>query len=65
METTKKQLTVEERQANVDRLIKRWKEEGKRTKIESEAFRKTSQYLNAIEDLKNRNEERGTPIVKI
>ena len=34
METTKKQLTVEERQANVDRLIKRWKEEGKRPKIE-------------------------------
>ena len=37
----RKILTPEERQANVDRFIKRWKEEKDKSQREAEAYAKT------------------------
>ena len=65
METINKELTLEERQANMHRFIKRWKEERAKAEIESEAFRKTGVYQLAVAQLKKRNAERGTPKVAL
>lgn len=65
METNQKPLTPEERQANIDRFIKRWKEERAKADAEAEEFRKTKEYQFALEQLKKRNAERGTPKINI
>ena len=65
METINKALTPEERQDNIHRFIKRWKEERAKSEIESETFRKTGAYQLAVAQLKKRNAERGTPKVAL
>ena len=61
MKTPQEELTREERQANIDRFIKRWKEERIKVEIEAEELRKTTEYQLANQQLKKRNAERGTP----
>ena len=52
----KKQLTTEERQANVDRFIKRWKEGREESRRETEEFVKSE----AFQEMKKRlNEKNG------
>ena len=52
----KKQLTTEERQANVDRFIKRWKESREESRRETEEFVKSG----AFQEMKKRlNEKNG------
>lgn len=65
MKTPQEELTREERQANIDRFIKRWKEERIKVEIEAEELRKTTEYQLANQQLKKRNAERGTPKINI
>jgi hypothetical protein len=65
METTQTPLTPAQRQANIDRFIKRWKEERAKVEEEAEALRNTQEYQFAIQQLKKRNAERGTPKVTV
>ena len=65
MKTPQDELTREERQANIDRFIKRWKEERIKVEIEAEELRKTTEYQLANQQLKKRNAERGTPKINI
>jgi phosphoglycolate phosphatase-like HAD superfamily hydrolase len=55
----KKILTPEERQANVDRFIKRWKEEKEKSQREAEAFAKTPEFKEILKELKEKNAKRG------
>jgi hypothetical protein len=66
METLeKKQLTPEERQANVDRFIKRWKESREESRRETEKFVKSPEFQEMKKRLKEKNERRGfvTPTI--
>ena len=54
-----KQLTPEERQANVNRLIARWKERKKQNEQEAIEFAKTPEYQAALEELRKRRTEHG------
>ncbi len=65
MKTPQQELTREERQANIDRFIKRWKEERIKVEAEAEELRKTIEYQLANQQLKKRNAERGTPKINI
>jgi hypothetical protein len=59
METTKRQLSPEERQANIDRFIKRWKEEKLKDQIEFEERIKAPEYQEMLKKLREKNAERG------
>jgi hypothetical protein len=60
METVEKKiLTLEERQANIDRFIKRWKEEKEKSQREAEAFAKTPEFKEILKVLKEKNAKRG------
>lgn len=60
METVEKKiLTPEERQANVDRFIKRWKEEKEKSQREAEAYAKTPEFKETLKRLKEANAKRG------
>ena len=55
----RKILTPEERQANVDRFIKRWKEEKDKSQREAEAYAKTPEFKETLKRLKKANAKRG------
>jgi hypothetical protein len=60
METVaKKILTPEERQANVDKFIKRWKEEKIKDEQEAKERFKTPEYQAMLKELRKRNAEKG------
>jgi hypothetical protein len=60
METLERKiLTPEERQANVDRFIKRWKEEKAKTEQEAKERFKTPEYQAMLKELRKRNAEKG------
>jgi acyl-ACP thioesterase len=60
METLERKiLTPEERQANVDRFIKRWKEEKIKDEQEAKERFKTPEYQAMLKELRKRNAERG------
>ena len=61
----RKQLTPEERQANVDRFIKRWKESKEESRKETEKFVKSIEFQEMKKRLKEKNERRGfvTPTI--
>jgi hypothetical protein len=60
METLeRKQLTPEERQANIDRIIKRWKESREESRRETEQRVKTPEYQEILKRLREKNAERG------
>ncbi len=59
MEVTKQQLTPQERQANIDRFIKRWKEEKIKGEVEATERFKTPEYQKALKNLIKQNAERG------
>lgn len=60
METVEKKiLTPEERQANVDKFIKRWKEEKKKSQREAEAYAQTPEFKETLKRLKKANAKRG------
>ena len=61
----KKQLTPEERQANVDRFIKRWKESKEESRKETEKFVKSIEFQEMKKRLKEKNERRGFVTPKI
>ena len=59
METINKELTPEERQANIHRFIKRWKEERAKSDEEFENRVKTPEYQAMLKELREKNAERG------
>ncbi len=60
METLERKiLTPEERQANVDRFIKRWKEEKAKSQREAEAYAQTPEFKATLKKLKIANAKRG------
>ena len=59
METINKELTLEERQANIHRFIKRWKEERVKSDEEFENRVKTPEYQAMLKELREKNAERG------
>lgn len=59
METVKKELTKEERQANIDRLIARWKASREESRREAEEFVKTPRFKEILEELREKNAKRG------
>ena len=61
----KKILTPEERQANVDRFIKRWKEEKVKDEHEARERFKTPEYQAMLKELRKRNAEKGIIIPEI
>ena len=66
METLEKKiLTPEERQANVDRFIKRWKEEKVKDEQEAKERFKTPEYQAILKKLREKNAERGIIIPEI
>lgn len=58
-------LTPEERQANIDRLIEGWKERKKQIEIDSVARFHSPEYQQALAELDKRHAERGTRVVKV
>jgi acyl-ACP thioesterase len=66
METIEKKiLTPEERQANVDRFIKRWKEEKIKDEQEAKERFKTPEYQAILKRLREKNAERGIIIPEV
>lgn len=59
METTQTPLTPAQRQANIDRFIKRWKEERAKEQTEFEARVKSPQYQAMLKELRKKNATRG------
>ncbi|MCA0228999.1 MAG: hypothetical protein LCH91_00960 [Bacteroidetes bacterium] len=62
METNQKPLTPEERQANIDRFIKRWKEERAKADAEFEARVNSPAYQEMLKELRKKNAARGIVI---
>jgi hypothetical protein len=62
METIQKPLSPEERQANVDRFIKRWKEERAKVEEEAKSFIESADFKETLKILKTKNAERGITI---
>ena len=62
MKTTERQLTPEERQANVSKLIARWKETKKQSEEETKARVKTPEYQAILKELRERNAAKGIVI---
>jgi hypothetical protein len=65
VETQQKELTLEERQANIHRLIARWKERKKQIEEEALEFRKTPEYQAAMEDLRREHQKNGSRVAKV
>ena len=59
METINKELSPEERQVNIHRFIKRWKEERVKADEEFENRVKTPEYQAMLKELREKNAERG------
>jgi FMN phosphatase YigB (HAD superfamily) len=58
-------LTPEERQANVDKFIKRWKEGKIKSQREAEAYAKTPELKEILKELKEKNAKRGIIITGV
>ena len=58
-------LTPEERQANIDRMIARWKERKQQIEADSIARFHSPEYQQALAELDKRNAERGTRTVEV
>lgn len=66
METVAKRiLTPEERQANVDKFIKRWKEEKAKDEQEARDRFKTPEYQAILKKLREKNAKRGIIIPEV
>ncbi len=52
-------MTPEEREANVDRFIKRWKEEKAKDEQEVKERFKTPEYQAMLKELRKRNSVKG------
>ena len=66
METVEKKiLTPEERQANIDRFIKRWKEEKVKDEQEAKERFKTPEYQAMLKELRKKSAERGIIIPEV
>lgn len=65
METVKKELTKEERQANIDRLIARWKASQEESRRETEERVKTPEYQVMLRELRKKNAARGIIIPEL
>jgi uncharacterized protein with von Willebrand factor type A (vWA) domain len=66
METLQKKiLTPEESQANVDRFIKRWKEEKAKDEQEAKERFKTPEYQAMLKELRKENAKRGIIIPEV
>jgi len=59
MENAQPHLTPEERQANVSKLIARWKETKKQSEEETKARVKTPEYQSILKELRERNAAKG------
>lgn len=59
METAQQIVTPEERQANVSKLIARWKETKKHSEEETKARVKTPEYQGILKELRERNAAKG------
>ena len=57
-------LTSAERQANVSKLINRWKERRKLSEEETQARVKTPEYQDILKKLRERNAAKGIVIPK-
>ena len=58
-------LTPEERQANIDRMIVAWKNRKELLEQESQQMRATPEYQAALEELEKRRIARGSRTVKV
>ena len=66
METVERKiLTPEERQANIDRFIKRWKEEKVKDEQEAKERFKTPEYQAMLKELRKKSAERGIIIPEV
>lgn len=66
METLKVELTAEERKAKVIALMKRLVADKRQTQKEMrEGFKTNPEIQKVIKELEKRNNERGTPIVRL
>ncbi|AEI47818.1 hypothetical protein [Runella slithyformis] len=65
METPPKKFTPEERQANLSRFIKRWKEEKQITEEEAKQRFQSPEYQAMLKELRKKNAERGIIIPEI
>lgn len=66
METLEKRpLTAQERQANVDRIIKIWKKGREEDIRESKERFKTLEFQAILKDLRKRNAEKGIIIPEL
>ena len=58
-------LTPEERQANIDRMIAAWKARKEEMEADSIARFHSPEYQQALAELDKRNAERGTRIISV
>jgi hypothetical protein len=65
METAKKNLTKEERQANIDRLIARWKASREESQRDAEERFKSPEYQAMLKELRKKNAARGIIIPEV
>jgi hypothetical protein len=65
METPQKEFTPEERQANLSRFIKRWKEEKLKTEEEAKQRFQSPEYQAMLKELRRKNAERGIIIPEL
>ena len=59
------ELTLEERQANIDRMIAAWKARKEEMEADSIARFHSPEYQQALAELDKRNAERGTRIISL
>ena len=59
------ELTPEQRQANIDRMIAAWKARKQEMEADSVARFHSPEYQYALAELDKRNAERGTRIVSL
>ena len=59
METINKELSLEERQANIHRFIKRWKEERVKVHEEFENRVKTPEYQAMLRELRKKKDRKS------
>jgi hypothetical protein len=66
METLTKELTKEQRFAKVDALMKRLIADKRQTQKQMvEDFKTNPEIIKAFQELKKRNNERGTPVISV
>ena len=58
-------LTPEERQANIDRMIAAWKARKEEMEADSIARFYSPEYQQSLAELRKQNAERGTPITSV